>query len=94
MSENQETTEQRLERARREYLTPELRGHFEHMGIAAVEFDVFNHRYTGEAKHFAALAWLAEKREEKERRESWRFRLILVIASATLIVAALTYFRG
>ena len=92
MSENQETTEQRIARARREDLTPELRSHFEHVGITGVEFDVFHHRYSSDAKRFAAFAWLAEKREEKERRETVRFWAILGVATATLIMAALTYF--
>lgn len=37
------------------------------------------------------FSWLAEIRQEKERREAMRFWLILGVATAPLIVTAQTY---
>ena len=72
-----------------ENLTPELRAHFESVGRELVEFDVGNKKYSTRGKHFAALAWLAEQRQEDGQKETVRFRLILTVAVLTLLVALL-----
>lgn len=71
----------------RQYLTPELKAHFERVGEDSVQFDVSNHSYReNREKQLAALAWLAEKRDRRERRERWTIRVGL----ATFVVAVLT----
>jgi hypothetical protein len=71
------------------HLTPELRRHFETMGESIVEHDAVNHRYTPKENHFAALGWLAEKREQKAKREQCRFHMIFWTALATLIATVI-----
>jgi hypothetical protein len=44
-----------------QFLTPELREHFELLGRTIVEFDVVHHRYSTPEKHKAALCWLSEQ---------------------------------
>jgi hypothetical protein len=92
MAEEPATTRERLERARREYLTPELRDHFEHVGITGVQFDAMNHRYSTQEKRDAAWAWLKEKREEEDRRATCRFLLIFSVALAGLLATLYTIF--
>jgi hypothetical protein len=50
-----------------QHLTPDRRRHFDSIGVEGVQFDVSNHCYSAAEKHFAALAWLREKRLEMER---------------------------
>ena len=66
-------------------LTPELRRHFEDAGQPVVEHDVLHRAYSKSGKHFAALAWLAEQRDKKDRQDTIRFWLIFCTALATLI---------
>ena len=70
-----------------QYLTPELRAHFERAGETIVEFDVTHHSYGMEEKHFAALFWLAQRRGAKKSLATRRFHLIFWVALAGLIVA-------
>lgn len=69
-----------------QHLTQELRDHFERVGAELVSYDVREHRYSKQEKHFAALAWLAEKREKNGRRDRDRYRWVIAVATATLIV--------
>ena len=69
------------------YLTPELRAHFERAGETIVEFDVTHHNYHKEEKHFAALFWLAQRRDAKKSIATRRFHLIFWVALAGLVVA-------
>jgi len=53
------------------FLTPEYRHYFENeIGDEVVRFDVLHHRYQNPEKHYAALAWLREKREARERENA------------------------
>ena len=71
------------------HLTPELREHFKSIGRMLVEHDVANHRYGAFNKHYAALAWLAEQRQEGRRKESARFWLLFTVGVLTLSIALL-----
>jgi len=71
------------------HLTPELRVHFDNVGEALVQNDVSNHNYRDQKKQWAALAWLAEQRDQRTRRDTIRFRLIFWTALATLIATLL-----
>jgi len=85
MAEKLKSTED-LNARRRSHLTPELRRDFDAAGPAVVEFDVMHERYGyPPGKHDAALAWLADKRREKERLETWRFWLIFWVAAVGTI---------
>jgi hypothetical protein len=67
------------------HLTQELRTHFESVGEDCVQFDVSNHNYGSKDKQFAALAWLAEQRDGRRRRDAIRFHMIFWTALATLL---------
>jgi len=53
------------------HITPELRDHFEQIGVDLVTLDVSNHRYTNQEKQWAAIAWL----HEKNNRPDWWNRI-------------------
>ncbi len=72
-----------------QHLTPKLRTHFESVGRELVEQDVSNNKYGTMGKHFAALAWLAEQRQEGGRKESARFWLLFTVGVLTLFIALL-----
>ncbi len=69
------------------YLTPELRAHFERAGETIVEYDVTQGNYDTEETYFAALFWLAQRRDAKKSIATRRFHLIFWVALAGLIVA-------
>ena len=69
-----------------QHLTQELREHFERVGAELVSYDVREHRYSKQENHFAALAWLAEQREKTDARDRTRYRWVIAVATATLIV--------
>jgi hypothetical protein len=69
-----------------QYLSPAWRAHFEQVGEDSVQFDVSHHNYGCGEKQFAALAWLGEKRRNRERLNWWTF----FVAVATLLVALVT----
>lgn len=71
------------------HLTAELRKHFARMGPSVVEFDLVHHHYSAPEKKLAALAWLAERRQARERVERIRFWVLVVIAGATLIATVI-----
>jgi hypothetical protein len=74
------------------YLTSERREQLESVGVESVQFDVLHHRYRKPDKHYAALAWLGEKRKTIDRREKIILRVgvaTLFVAGAGLIVAAI-----
>lgn len=73
-------------------LTPELREHFESIGRELVEHDVANHRYMAPEKKFAALAWLAEQRQEDEQKNTARHWLLFTVGAVTFIAALLGAF--
>jgi hypothetical protein len=75
---------------RGQYLSPAWRAHFESVGEDSVQFDVSNHNYHAPEKQLAALAWLAEKRAKRERRDRWTFRATFLVALLTLV--ATVYF--
>ena len=75
------------EKRGREFLTPEVRAHFEKIGPSLVEADVTLARYSNRDKHFAAVYWLSQKDAERRRLETVRFRWILGVAIATLVAA-------
>ena len=66
-----------------ELLTDDLKAHFERVGEESVQWDVSNHRYREPEKQFAALYWLGQKREARQRQSN----RILLVALATLIAA-------
>ena len=68
-------------------LTPEMKTHFEYIGEELVLRDVSNHRYSSPEKHFAAAHWLGEIRKKRDDRA----KRVSSIATATLIVATLTF---
>ena len=61
----------------KQYLTPELRAHFERVGEELVQFDVSHHNYKEREKHLAAIYWLGEKRQARERRKLAIFWLMV-----------------
>jgi hypothetical protein len=77
----------REERAK--FLTPEYRQWFDGIDEDLVRFDVSNHRYKAPEKHYAALAWLDERRDKKEKQEATRHKVIAWLTGLTLFVAAL-----
>lgn len=72
-----------------QHLTPELRKHFGNIGRELVENNIANHKYGTMGKHFAALAWLAEQRQEGGRKDSARFWLLFTVGVLTLFIALL-----
>lgn len=69
----------------KEYLTDELRNHFEYIGQNGVEHDLFERNYMNPEKRFAALYWLRVRRREKDAQETRRFWAIVIIGALTLI---------
>jgi hypothetical protein len=67
------------------HLTQELRTHFQSVGEDSVQFDVSNHNYGSMDKQLAALAWLAEQRDGRRRRDTVRFHMIFWTALASLV---------
>jgi hypothetical protein len=65
----------------RRHLTPELRRKFERKGVEIVTAEI--HAYGSPAKRQAAQVWLAEQRKAADI-EQRRFRIIAIIAAATL----------
>lgn len=72
-----------------QHLTRELRVQFESIGRTLVEHDVASFRYGASSKYYAALAWLAEQRQDDERKVSARFWLIFTVGLLTLLIALL-----
>ena len=72
---------------RRKYLTPEYREWFDALDEDLVRHDVSNHNYKKPEKHYAAIAWLDERREKKEKQEATRFRIVAWLTAITLVVA-------
>ena len=56
-------------------------------GETIVEFDVTHRNYAKDEKHFAALFWLAQRRDAKKSIATRRFHLIFWVALAGLVVA-------
>ncbi len=73
------------------HLTLELREHFGSVGRELVKHDVANHLYVAPDKHFAALAWLAEQRQENEQKDTARHWLLFTVAVLTFIAALLGF---
>ncbi len=71
------------------HLTPDLREHFESVGRELVKHNVANHLYVAPDKHLAALAWLAEQRQENEQKDTARHWLLFTVGVLTLLVALL-----
>lgn len=74
----------------KEYLTDELKRHFELVGSTAVEFDVLHHRYGSNEKKRAALYWLREGRKKKDLQDRFVRRMIVWTLVATLVGIAVT----
>ena len=75
--------------ARRHCLTSELRETFERKGEALVLREILSYR--AYERQQAAVDWLQEKRQARDRREAVRFWLTfipVVIAAAAAVVAA------
>ena len=73
------------------HLTPELRAHFDSLGVAAVQADVVYRSYRDSNKHAAAVAWLGERDEHDQAREAWRVWMevaLVIIGIAACLVAA------
>ena len=72
------------------FLTPDYRANFERIGEDLVRANVASHQYRVASEHYAALVWLREKREAKEKRETAvasHVKWTLMVAAATLTVA-------
>ena len=69
------------------HLSHALRLNFEAKGYEIVQAELLDARYKKLEKRLAAIAWLAEKRGEKENKEKWRFRIPVVISVLALIVS-------
>lgn len=51
-----------------------------------MRFDVLHHRYQNPEKHYAALAWLREKREARERENERRYQEQIRLAKGILFL--------
>ena len=72
-------------------LTPELRECFGTLGKEVVEQQVADRRHMAPEKHFAALAWLDEQRQEEEQRSTARHWMLFTVAVLTFIAVLLGF---
>ena len=70
-------------------LTPELREYFGSLGKEVVEQQVADRRNMAPEKHFAALAWLDEQRQEEEQRSTTAKHWMLFTVAVLTFIAAL-----
>ena len=71
------------------HLTPEKRELFESHGREVVEQEVANDRHWAPADRYAALAWLAEQRQEEEQKNTARHWLLFTVGVLMLLSALL-----
>ncbi len=71
-------------------MTPDRERHFDRMGEKLVFRDVAERRYQEPEKYFAAVYWLGQQANKREKRVERTLRiaqLTLIVASLTLIVS-------